>query len=88
MEILSICLRKTKSTLTEHCNVYLPSTSTQHNSFNPSLIKQGPSSLILVDLNDHSQMRDLLQSQDQRDDEILESILDNDQHILTDGSAT
>ena len=88
MEILSICLRKTKSTWIEHCNVYLPSTSTQHNSFNPSLIKQGPSSLILVDLNDHSQMWDLLQSQDQRDNEILESILDNDQHILTDGSAT
>ena len=72
----------------EHYNVYLPNTSTQHNSFDPCLIKPGPSSLILSDLNDHSQMWDLLQSQDQRDYEILESILDNDQHILTDGSAT
>ena len=76
MEILSICLRTTKSTWIEHYNLYLPSTSTQYNSFDPSLIKLGPSSLILGGLNDHSQMWDSLQPQGQRDDEILESILE------------
>ena len=42
MEILSICLKATKSTWLELYNAYLPNTSTQHTSFNPSLIKPGP----------------------------------------------
>ena len=42
IEILFIRLKTTKSTWRELCNVYLPSTSTQHNSFDPSLIKLGP----------------------------------------------
>ena len=88
MEILSICLKATKSTWLELYNVYLPNTSTQHTSFNPSLIKPGPSSLILGDLNGHSQIRGSSQPQDQRGDEILDWILDNDLHILNDGSAT
>ena len=58
MDILSIRLKATKSTWLELYNVYLPHSSTQHNSFDPSLIKPGPSSLILGDLNDHSQMSD------------------------------
>ena len=87
MEILSIRL-KTKSTWLELYNVYLPNTSTQHSSFDPSLIKPGPSSLILGDLNGHSQMWDPIQPQDQRGDEILDWILNNDLHILDDGSAT
>ena len=61
---------------------------TQHNLFDPSLIKPGPSSLLLGDLNGHSQMWDPIQPQDQRGDEILDWILDNDLHILNDGSAT
>ena len=56
MEILSICIKATKSTWLELYNVYLPNTSTQHTSFDPSLIKPGPSSLILGDLNGHSQI--------------------------------
>ena len=68
--------------------MYLPNTSTQYNSFDPSLIKPGPSSLILGDLNGHSQRRDPIQPQDQRGDEILDWILDNDPHSLNDGSAT
>ena len=52
------------------------------------LIKPGPSSLILGDLNGHSQMWDSIQTQDHRSDEILDWILDNDRHILNDGSAT
>ena len=69
-------------------NVYLPNTATQHTSFDPSLMKPGPSSLFLGDLNGHSQMWDPIQPQDQRGDEILDWILDNDLHILNDGSAT
>ena len=88
MEILSIRLKATKSTWLELYNIYLPNTSTQQTSFNPSLIKPGPSSLILGDLNGHSQIRDSSQPQDQRGDEILTWILDNDLHILNDGSAT
>ena len=88
MEILSIRIKATKSTWLDLCNVYLPNTSTQHNSFDPSLIKPGPSSLILGDLNGHSQMWDSLQPQDQHGDEILDRILDNHLHILNDGSAT
>ena len=61
---------------------------TQHNLFDPSLIKPGPSSLLLGDLNGHFQMWDPIQPQDQRGDEILDWILDNDLHILNDGSAT
>ena len=57
MEILSICLKATKSTWLELYNVYLPNTSNQHTSLNPSLIKPGPFSLILGNLNGHSQMR-------------------------------
>ena len=63
MEILSICLKATKSTWLELCNIYLPNTSTQQTSFNPSLIKPGPSSLILGDFNGHSQMWDSSQPQ-------------------------
>ena len=88
MEILSIRLKALKSTWLELYNVYLPNTSTQHTSFNPSLIKPGPSSLILGDLNGHSQIWDSSKPQDQRSDEILDWILDNDLHILNDGSAT
>ena len=54
MEILFIRLRTTTSTWLELYNVYLPNTSTQHNSFDPSLIKPGPYSLILGDFNGHS----------------------------------
>ena len=87
-EILSILLKNTKSTWVELHNVYLPNTSTQHNSFHPSLIKPGPSSLILGDLNGHCQMWDSFQPQDQCGDEILDWILENDLHILNHGSAT
>ena len=88
MEILSIHLKATKSSWLDLYNVYLPNTSTQHNLFDPSLIKPGPSSLLLGDLNGHFQMWDPIQPQDQRGDEILDWILDNDLHILNDGSAT
>ena len=43
MEILSTCLKTTKSTWLEFYNVYLRNTPTQHNFFDPSLIKLGPS---------------------------------------------
>ena len=88
MEILSIRLKTTKSTWLELYNVYIRNTSTQHTSFNPSLIKPGPFSLILGDLNGHSQMWDSSRPQDQHGDEILDWILDNDLHIFNDGSAT
>ena len=88
MEILSIRLKTTKSTSLELYSVYLPSTCTQHYSSNPSLIKPGPSSLFLGDLNGHSQMWDSFQPQKQRGNEILDWILDNDLHIINDGSAT
>ena len=88
MEILSIRLKTTKSTWLELYNVHLRNTSIQHNLFDPSLIKLGPSSLILGDLNGHSQMWDPIQTQDQRGDKILDWILDNDLHIFNDGSAT
>ena len=88
MEILFIRLKAAKSTWLELHNVYLPNTCTQHTLFNPLLIKPGPSSLILGDLNGHSQIWDSSQPQDQRGDEILDWILDNDLHILNDGSAT
>ena len=61
---------------------------TQHTSFDPSLIKPGPSSYFLGDLNGHSQMWDPIQHQDQRGDKILDWILNNDFHILNNGSAT
>ena len=61
---------------------------TQQTSFNTSLIKPGPSSLILGDFNGHPQMRDSSQPQNQRGDAILDWIIDNDLHILNDGSAT
>ena len=76
MEILSICIKTTKSTWLEIYNVYLPNTSTQHSLFDPSLIKPGPSFLILGDLKYQS------------GDKILEWILDNDQHIVNDGFST
>ena len=88
LEILSIRIKATKSTWLDLYNVYLPNTSTQHNSFDPSLIKTGPSSLILGNLNGHSQMWDSLQPPDQRGNKILDCILDNNLHILNDGSAT
>ena len=88
METLSICLKTTKSTWLELCNVYLPNTSTQHTSFDPFLIKPGPSSLILGDLNGHSQMWDSFQPQNQRGDKILDWTLDNHLHILNCGCAT
>ena len=69
-------------------NVYPPNTSTQHNSFDPSLIKRGPSSLTLGYINGYSQIWDSLQLQDQCGEEILDLILENDLHILNDGSAT
>ena len=88
MEIQSIRIKVTKSSWLDLYNVYLPNTATQQTSFDPSLIKPGPSSIFLGDLNGHSQMWDPIQPQDQRGDEILDWILDNDLHILNDGSAT
>ena len=88
MEILSIRLKATKSTWLELYNVYLPNTSTQHNSFDPSLIKPGPSSLILRGLKGHSQKWDSFQPQDQRGNKILYWIFDNDLHLLNYGPAT
>ena len=87
MEILFIRLKTTKSTSLELYNVYLPNTCTQHYSSNPSLIKPGPSSLFLGDLNGHSQMWDSFKHQKQRGNEILDWIL-NGLHIINDGSAT
>ena len=77
-----------KSIWLELCNVYLPNSSTQRNSIDRSLNKPGPSSLILGDLNGHSQIWDSFQPQNQRGDEILDWILDSDLHILNDGSTT
>ena len=88
MEILSVCLKTTKSTLLELYNVYLLTTSTQFNSFYPSPIKPGLSSLIVSNLNGHSQMWDPLQPPDSCGDEILNWIFDNNQYILNDSSAT
>ena len=88
MEILFIRSKTTKSTWLELYHVYLPNTSNQQNAFDPSLIKPGPSSFILGDLNGHSQMWDQIQPQEQRGDEILDWILGNDLHILNDGYAT
>ena len=88
MEILSIRLKTTKSTWLGLYNIYLPNTSTQHNSFDPSLIKPSPSSLILGDLNGNSQMWDLLQPPDSRGDKTLNWILGNNLQILNDGFAT
>ena len=88
MEIQSICVKPTKSSWLDLYNVYLPNTATQHTLFDASLIKPGPSSLFLGNLNGHSQMWDPIQPQDQCGDEILDWILDNDLHILNDGSAT
>ena len=51
MEILSIRLKTTISNWLELYNVYLTNTSSQHNSFDPSLIKLVPFSLILGDFN-------------------------------------
>lgn len=75
MEILSIRLKTTKFTWLELYNVYLPNTFNQHNSTDPSLIKLGPSSLILSELIGHSQMLDPSQTQDFGVGEILEWIL-------------
>ena len=47
MEILSILPKTTKSTWLELYSIYLPDSSSQYNSFDLSLIKPGPSSLIL-----------------------------------------
>ena len=88
MEIQSIRIRVTKSSWLDLYNVYLPNTATQHTSLDPFLIKPGPSSLFLGNLNGHSQMWDPIQPQDQHGDEILDWILDNDLHILNNGSAT
>ena len=88
MEILSIRIKATKSSWLDLYNVYLPNTVTQHTSFDPSLMKPSPSSLFHGDLNGHSQMWDAIQPQDHRGDGILDWILDNDLHILNDGSAT
>ena len=64
MEILSIYITTTKSTWLDLCNAYLPNTSTQYNSFDSSLIKPGPFSLILGNLDGHSQMWGSLQPRD------------------------
>ena len=88
IEILSIRLKATKSTWLKLYNVYFPSTPTQYASFDTSLLKPGLSSFILGNLNGHSHMWDYSQLQDQRGDEILEWILNNNLHILNDGSAT
>ena len=84
----TIRLKTIKSIWLDLYNIYLPNTSTQYNSFDPSLIKPGLSSLILGNFNGRSQMWDSFQPQDQRGDKILDWILDNDLHILNNGSAT
>ena len=88
MEIQSVRIKITKSFWLDLYNVYLPNTATQHTLFGPSLIKPGSSSLFLGDLNGHSQMWYPIQPQDQRGDKILDWILDNDLHMLNNGSAT
>ena len=54
----------------------------------PFLNKPGPFSLILNNLNGQSQMWDSLQPPDSRGDKIVNWILDNNLHILNNGSAT
>ena len=88
MEILPIRLKTSNSTWFELYNVFQPNTPTQNNSLDLSLIKLGPSSLILSNLNDHAQMLDLFQTSSFCGDEILDINLDNDLHILKDSSVT
>lgn len=88
MEILPIRLKTSNSTWFELYNVFPPNTPTQNNSLDLSLIKLGPSSLILSNLNDHAQMLDLFQTSSFCGDEILDINLDNDLQILKDSSVT
>ena len=55
-----ICLKTTKSTWLELYNVYLPNTTTHQNSFNPSLIRPTPTSIIPGNFTAHSQLWDSL----------------------------
>ena len=72
MEVLSIRLKATKSTWLELCNVFLPNTTTQQNSFDPSLIKPSLTSIILGDFNGHSQLLNLFQPPNSYGDKILD----------------
>ena len=87
MEITSIHLKTTKSTLFKLFNVYLPNTITQQNSFYPSVMQPTPTSIILGNSNGLSQLWNLLQHQVCQGDKTLDWILENDLHILHDGSA-
>lgn len=60
MKIFLICFKTTKSTWLELYNVYLPNTTTHQNSFNPSLIKTTPTSIIPGNFTTHSQLWDSL----------------------------
>lgn len=82
MEVLSIRLKATKSTWLELCNVFLPNTTTQQNSFDPSLIKPSLTSIILGDFNGHSQLLNLFQPPNSYGDKILDQVRDNDLHIF------
>ena len=88
MEILSIHLKTSKLTWLKQYNIYLLNITIRQNSFDPSLIKPSPTSIILGDFNGHSQLWNPLQPPDARGDKILGWILDNDLQILNDGSDT
>ena len=69
-------------------NTYLPNTNLSEQTFDGTLLHPNPRSLILADLNAHSQLWDPETPTDARGEAIVDWILENDLQILNDGSAT
>ena len=88
MEILSVRVRTQKSLRIEIYNIYIPYTTTQPTHFDPNLINPSPHSIIIGDFNSHSHLWDHVQPPDAWGDKITDWIINNDLHVLNDGSPT
>ena len=88
MKILSVRVRTSKSLWIEVYNIYLPNTTTQQTHFDPNLINPSPHSIIIGDFNSHSHLWDHVQPPDAWGNNITDWIINKDQQVLNDGSAT
>ena len=88
MEVLPIRIFLGGKEWVDLTNAYLPNTKPSEQVFDGNLLNANPRSLILSDLNGHSQLWDRRVPTDDRGEKIVDWILEKDMAILNDGSAT
>ena len=88
METSPIRFHTSKSLWIEVYNIYIFNNLTQETNFDPNLINPSPDFVIIGDFNGHYNLWDHVQPPDTQGDKITYCFINNDIHVLKDGSAT